>query len=94
MEKLKIKLNQLVNEAGRQQDAADLIKKETGYAITQGTISRLCSHGGKPLTLHLVIYALEQSLQKENRNKAIENGQNNPCAADKNAADADAQHHC
>lgn len=58
------RLNKLVAQAGSQQDAADLVKQETGFAMPQSTISRLCRGEGKPAMFHLVAYALENALNK------------------------------
>lgn len=54
----------LVAKAGTQQAAADIILSETGFAMSQGTISRLCKGEGKPAMFYFVAYTLENGLKK------------------------------
>lgn len=54
----------LVAKAGTQQAAADIILSETGFAMSQGTISRLCKGEGKPAMFYFVAYTLENGLGK------------------------------
>ncbi|HIF9091439.1 TPA: hypothetical protein ACX6NR_000368 [Photobacterium damselae] len=54
----------LVAKAGTQQAAADIILSETGFAMSQGTISRLCKGEGKPAMFYFVAYTLENGFKK------------------------------
>ncbi|WP_318515029.1 hypothetical protein [Photobacterium leiognathi] len=58
------KVISLVAKAGTQQAAADIILSETGFAMSQGTISRLCKGEGKPAMFYFVAYTLENRLGK------------------------------
>ncbi|WP_419237910.1 hypothetical protein ACN08P_11125 [Photobacterium leiognathi subsp. mandapamensis] len=58
------KVISLVAKAGTQQAAADIILSETGFAMSQGTISRLCKGEGKPAMFYFVAYTLENGLGK------------------------------
>ncbi|PVZ84177.1 hypothetical protein C9426_24015 [Serratia sp. S1B] len=57
-------LGNLVKKAGSQAVASDLIFQETGYAMPQSTISRLCRGEGKAGLICLTTYALSNALAR------------------------------
>lgn len=61
------KLKELVNQAGNQQRAADVVKNETGFAMPQSTISRMCKGEAKPGLIFLTVYVLEMGLKKQTK---------------------------
>ncbi|MCG9778743.1 hypothetical protein [Photobacterium damselae] len=61
---IKSKVKNLVDKAGTQQAAADIILSETGFAMSQGSISRLCKGEGKPAMFYFVAYTLENGFKK------------------------------
>lgn len=61
------RLKELVNQAGSQQLAADVVKNETGFAMPQSTISRMCKGEAKPGMIFLTVYVLEMGLKKQNK---------------------------
>lgn len=54
----------MVDRAGTPKKAADVIFQETGYRINRTTLWRLSNGIGKPITLSLVAYALENGMKE------------------------------